>query len=78
MGCLLQSNSFLIGYQLRPDRPICFGKDEESEAAVSEKGNNRSHIKDDDRQTAEKPKGGQEQISPACCGQNKIANEAFF
>lgn len=36
VGCLLQGNSFLIGYQLLPHRPICFGKDEENEGGVRE------------------------------------------
>lgn len=36
MGCLLQGNSFLIAYQLLPDRPICFGEDEENEDRARE------------------------------------------
>ena len=36
MGCLLQGNSFIIGYPLLPDRPICFGEDEENEDGVRE------------------------------------------
>lgn len=36
MGCLLQGNSFLTAYQLLPDRPICFGEDEENEDRARE------------------------------------------